>query len=135
MGAKCCARDSGQLAEEGDMNARLDLNGMGINEFENRVKKYAHSANRGKITVEQLMEAFKDTKIFTQINNPQSVVNRVIMSPFFTTLTLTHNELTPEELAIEQEDKTRCRSVSPQPVAVELFGPSSGKVQKQTIVF
>jgi len=93
MGAKCCSSQPEVAEFEYDIRARLDLRGMHIHEFEKRVKKYAHSSNRGRVTVDQLMEAFKDTKVFTHLNNPLSVVNRVVMSPFFTNLTLTHNEL------------------------------------------
>ena len=44
--------------------SRLDLYRMNILEFENRVKRYAHPINKGRVTVDQLMEAFSGTRIF-----------------------------------------------------------------------
>jgi len=83
---------------------------MNIVEYEKRVKRYAHVKNRGKISAEALMEAFKDTKIFKQLDNPASVVNRVVMSPFFTDLCLSHNEPTEKERAYA----SRQSSVTPE---------------------
>ena len=99
MGAKCCAKQPDEFEIKGlaDVNASLDLNGISIAEFETRVKKYAVPAQRGRVFPEQLMEAFKDTKIFSQLNNPESLVNKVIMSPFFMDFTLSHNETTEVE--------------------------------------
>ena len=53
------------------------------------------------------MESFKDTKVFVQLNNPSSVVNKIVMSPFFTNFTLTHYNTVKDE-------KVRSRSVTPE---------------------
>ena len=83
------------------MNARLNLKSMTIVEYEKRVKRYAHPNNKGKISVEQLKESFKDTKIFTNLKNPRSTVNKMITSPFFCNLVLSHNQLSEEEMKEE----------------------------------
>jgi len=70
---------------------RLDLSVMHILEFEERVKKYVHPINRGRVSVDQLTEAFHDTPIFDQLRNPYSVVYKLLFSPFFKELKLTHN--------------------------------------------
>ena len=73
---------------------------MQITEYEKRIKRYADPVNRGKISVDQLCESFKDTNVFKHVKNPRSVVNKLILSPFIWELTLTHNE--PEAYEIEQ---------------------------------
>ena len=100
MGAKCCATEVKETTvDEGDIYERLQLQTMKIVEFEQRVKKYAYPGDRGKISPDALMEAFKETGVkFNQLKNPQSVVNKVIMSPFFCNLTLSHNEMSLEEI-------------------------------------
>ena len=65
---------------------------MRILDFERRVKRYAHPINRGRVTVDQLYEAFADTEIFSQLRNPFSVVYKLLLSPFFRHLPLTHYE-------------------------------------------
>lgn len=44
---------------------RLDLSSMRILDFERRVKKYAHPINHGRVTVDQLYEAFADTVVLS----------------------------------------------------------------------
>ena len=53
------------------------------------------------------MESFKDTRVFIQLNNPSSVVNKIVLSPFFTKFTLTHYS------AIKDE-KVQSRSATPE---------------------
>ena len=90
MGGNCCSGTSEPLKDD-DLSARLNLGNMSIVEYERRVKKYASLKNRGKISVDQLLESFKDTGVFENIKNPESVVNRLVTSPFFMNLILTHN--------------------------------------------
>ena len=97
MGSQCCS-EAGEQKNEEELHSRLDIKGMSIVEFERRVKRYASPNNKGKISVDQLMESFRDTHIFENLKNPQSVVNKLVTSPFFTNLTLTHNEMTVAEL-------------------------------------
>ena len=70
--------------------SRLDLNRMNILEFETRVKRFAHPINRGRVTVDQLVEAFSGTRIFDQLHNPFSLVYKLLLSPFFRDLPLSH---------------------------------------------
>ena len=76
--------------------------GMSIMEYEKRIKRYAHPKNKGKINIEQLQSSFKDTKIFANLKNPQSIINKILLSPFFSNLVLSHNQLTTEELEYEK---------------------------------
>lgn len=108
MGAKCCGSGIEDIdtSELGSGNAKLNLKSMYMNEFEQLVKKYAHPGNKGMVKPEQLMEAFKDTKIFSQLDNPNSVVNRIVMSPFFTEFTMSHYA------SVKEDPKSR--SVTPE---------------------
>lgn len=90
------------------MNAKLNLKGLSIVDFETRVKKYAYSGNKGKITIEALQEAFKDTGTFRYLDNPNSVVHKVVLSPFFTDLTMSHNKKSTEAM------NTPVKSVTPE---------------------
>ena len=65
MGIKFCAEEPEEAQSSEDIRARLDLSSMNIAEYERRVKRYAHPGNKGKVTADQLMEAFKDTNIFS----------------------------------------------------------------------
>jgi len=64
--------------------SRFDLSGISIQDFELRVKRFAHPINKGKVSIHQLMEAFKNTKIFDSLANPRSEIYRLLVSPFFT---------------------------------------------------
>ena len=64
-------------------NSRLALDKVNILEFERRVKQYAHPINKGRVSVDQLVEAFRDVAIFAQLRNPFSVVYKLLLSPFF----------------------------------------------------
>ena len=44
--------------------SRLILDNVNILDFEKRVKKYAHPINKGKVSIDQLVEAFSDIGIF-----------------------------------------------------------------------
>ena len=59
-------------------------------QYERRVKKFAHPCNGGKVSIEQLMQAFKGTHVFDALCNPKSVVYKLINSPFFKELNMTH---------------------------------------------
>ena len=70
MGNSCtigCDRDDlGNESNEATVDlTRLDLGSIQIIDFERRVKKFAHPINRGRVTVDQLYEAFIDTEIFS----------------------------------------------------------------------
>ena len=95
MGVRCCAcsKEYDEVITVEGLNARLNLKSMSILDFEKRVKKYAHLKNRGKISIEQLQEAFKDTDMFLNLKNPLSVVNRLLTSPFFSDFVLSHNQM------------------------------------------
>ena len=56
---------------------------MEITEYEKRVKRFVDPSSKGKISIEQLCEAFKDTDIFKHVKDSRSVVNKIILSPFF----------------------------------------------------
>ena len=64
-------------------NSRLALDKVNILEFERRVKQFAHPINKGRVSVDQLVEAFRDVAIFAQLRNPFSVVYKLLLSPFF----------------------------------------------------
>ena len=100
MGAKCCGSGIEDLEthELGSSNAKFNVKSLNMTDFETLVKKYAHPANKGMLKPEQLMEAFKDTKVFVQLNNPSSVVNRIVMSPFFTDFTMIKYSTVKEEI-------------------------------------
>ena len=106
MGVKCCScqRDYDEVITVEGMNQRLNLQSMTIVEFERRVKRYAHIKNRGKISIEQLQEAFKDTQIFANLKHPKSLAYKLVTSPFFTQFTLSHNQAPVIEFA--EEEKT-----------------------------
>ena len=100
MGGNCSAGCSPDEVNEGETMvdiSRLDLASVKILDFERRVKKYAHPINKGRVTVDQLFESFADTEIFSQLRNPFSVVYKLLLSPFFRTLHLTHYEKLPQE--------------------------------------
>ena len=65
---------------------------MNILEYERRVKKFAHPSNSGKVSVRQLKEAFAGTEIFDQLGNRKSIIHKLICSPFFKNLKLSHNQ-------------------------------------------
>ena len=71
---------------------RLDLASVRIMDFEKRVKRFAHPINKGRVSVDQLFESFSDTDIFSQLRNPFSVVYKLLLSPFFRQLGLSHYE-------------------------------------------
>lgn len=85
----CSAYDSQRTTAE---ISRLDLSAIGILEFESRVKRFVHPINRGKVSVDQLTEAFRDTPVFSQLKNPYSVVYKLLFSPFFKEMKLSHYE-------------------------------------------
>ena len=90
MGA-CYSTDSDlELKEE--LRARVDLSGINLVDYTARVKQYTDMRNNGRISVDQLSVSFRDTDIFKHITNPNSVCNRLILSPFFKEFTLSHNE-------------------------------------------
>ena len=82
----------------GDQLRRLDLDQMDILEFERRVKRFAHPINKGRVTVDQLYESFKDTQVFSGIRNPYSVMYKLLLSPFFRQLPMSHYGRQNEEL-------------------------------------
>ena len=106
MGVKCCScnRDIEEVITIESKNQRLNLQSITIVEFERRVKKYAHIKNRGKISIEQLQEAFKDTLIFKNLKHPSSLAYKLITSPFFTQFTLTHHM--NQVIEFQEEEKT-----------------------------
>ena len=71
--------------------SRLDLSNINVLLFEKRIKKFAHPCNQGKVSIQQLKHSFKDTEVFVQLGNPLSVVHRLLVSPFFKDLRMTHN--------------------------------------------
>ena len=108
MGAKCCGSGIEEIDshELGSSNAKFNVKSLYMADFETLVKKYAHPANKGMIKPEQLMEAFKDTRVFNQLKNPSSVINRVVMSPFFTDFTMIKYQAVKEELQIPSRSAT-----------------------------
>ena len=58
--------------------------------------------NKGKVTMDQLLNAFKDTDIFMQLKNPYSLVTKLLLSPFFKKLPLTHYDREDEVLMKDQ---------------------------------
>ena len=97
MGNACssgCSNSDVQYTSETERinydSSRLELGSMHIHEFESRVKKYAHPINKGKVSIEQLMQAFEDKGTFEQLRNPFSVVYKLLLSPFFRNLPLKH---------------------------------------------
>ena len=70
MGNACSAGGCNNAPEvekqfEGTVdNSRLALDKVNILEFERRVKQYAHPINKGRVSVDQLVEAFRDVAIF-----------------------------------------------------------------------
>ena len=91
----------------------LDLEGMSIIEFETRIKKFAHPVNRGHVSIDQLSEAFKDAGVFTQLKNPYSILYKLLMSPFFRQLPLSHylkqNEIVENDVYVWSETENRRR--------------------------
>ena len=66
-----------------DTNEDLhQMNRMNILEFERRVKQFAFPENKGFINQFQLIEAFKDTKIFAHMSDMKSIKTQFILSPF-----------------------------------------------------
>lgn len=53
---------------------------------------FAHPMYRGRVTIDQLCAAFEDTKIFKSLHNPFSLVHKLLLSPFFREIPLTHYE-------------------------------------------
>ena len=54
MGADCgaiCGEDDEVIRQE-ELRQRIDLSGMEITEYENRVKRYVDPSNKGKINVD-----------------------------------------------------------------------------------
>ena len=105
----CLGYDSDMLLKE-ELRQRVDLSDIQLVDYTARVKRYTDMRNNGKISVDQLQLSFRDMDIFKHIKNPDSVVNRLILSPFFTDFTLTHNEVEQErackdEIAVTNEDK------------------------------
>ena len=84
MGLDCSQRDYDVVTDNlSPDNSILNLGSLHIIEFEQRVKRFAHPINRGRVTVDQLHKAFEDTKIFEQLRNPFSLVHKLLLSPFF----------------------------------------------------
>ena len=77
--------------------SRLDLASVRITEFEKRVKRFAHPIDKGRVSVDQLFESFSDTEIFSQLRNPFSVVYKLLLSPFFRQLALSHYDKLSQE--------------------------------------
>ena len=103
MGSTCssggCGSDDRFDSERYSVDvSRLDLSSINILEFENRVKRYAHPINRGKVSVDQLYQAFNDLPIFKQLKNPFSIVYKLLLSPFFREIPLTHYQRKEEPL-------------------------------------
>ena len=70
MGQNCTTMACGPDSHGFDIStvlidtSRLDLADINILDFELRVKRFAHPVNNGKVSIRQLMEAFKDTAIY-----------------------------------------------------------------------
>ena len=69
---------------------RIDLESIEILDFERRIKMFAHPVNRGRVTVDQLCRAFADLGTFQQLHNPFSLMHKLLLSPFFRELPLSH---------------------------------------------
>lgn len=68
----------------------LNLHDMEILDFETRIKKFAHPEAKGQLSIEQLTEAFKGTEIFAALRNPYSPLFKLVTSPLFLRLPLSH---------------------------------------------
>ena len=87
----CLGYDSDMLLKE-ELRQRVNLSEVQLVDYTARVKRYSDMRNNGKISVDQLQLSFKDTELFKHLKNPASVVNKLILSPFFTEFSLTHND-------------------------------------------
>ena len=97
--ANCCSSEAYPAIEiDPNDTSRLELGQFEILEFERRVKKFAHPINKGKVTLDQLFEAFRDTNAFVQLRNPYSLVTKLLLSPFFQEIPLSHYEKDDETL-------------------------------------
>ena len=63
---------------------------MFILDFERRVKMFAHPMNRGRVSIDQLMAAFADTGVFDNLRSTQTLIHKLLLSPFFKEIPLTH---------------------------------------------
>ena len=95
MGYACstnnCSNDDQLAREQHEVNlSRLNLSRIEILDFEKRIKRFAHPVNRGRVTVDQLCTAFEDLDVFKQLRNPYSLVYKLLLSPFFRELPLSH---------------------------------------------
>ena len=75
----------------------IQLSQINILDFEKRVKKYAHPINKGRVTVDQLVLSFEDTSIFNSLRNPYSATHKLLLSPFFRQLPLSHYDKNMED--------------------------------------
>ena len=99
MGQACSGNAPTEPEETQHDNTPLNLGKIHIWDFERRVKMFAHPVNKGRVTVDQLYKAFEDTAIFENLRNPFSLVHKLLLSPFFRELPLTHYNRVDTQIA------------------------------------
>ena len=62
------------------------------------MNRFVTSSSSGRISVDDLFEAFKDKGTFKHIKNPYSVVNKLVLSPFFQNFEFSHNQVKNEKI-------------------------------------
>ena len=66
--------------------AETGIDELNILEYEQRVKMFASSQNKGYISITQLQEAFKDSEAFDHLSNPKESKTKFIKSSFVANL-------------------------------------------------
>mmetsp|Transcript_10229 Transcript_10229/g.12037 ORF Transcript_10229/g.12037 Transcript_10229/m.12037 type:complete len:87 (+) Transcript_10229:72-332(+) len=83
---------------------------MNILEYERRVKLYVSVDSKGFVSDRQLVEAFKDTKIFKHLLDHNDVKTRFLLSPFVSCFASGSHLKTERGLA-RQQTKTRSQKL------------------------
>ena len=66
--------------------AETGIDELNILEYEQRVKMFASSQNKGFISITQLQEAFKDSEAYDHLSNPKDSKSKFIKSSFVANL-------------------------------------------------